>query len=100
MNENQTTLSFANMEQTPGHASLGAQKGTRLDSPSRVHIHSRRHRLTDPDGISAKAAIDGLVLAGIFPDDTAKCISQVTFSQEKIGSEEVEETIIEIVNDL
>ena len=95
--ENQTSLSFADMEPTPGNAPLGAQKAPRLDSPCRLHIHSRRHRLTDPDGISAKAAIDGLVLAGVLPDDSAKCVSQVTFSQEKIASEEIEETIIEIV---
>jgi len=96
MNENQTTIPFAYMEQTTSNAPLGAKETPRLDSPCSLHIHSRRHRLTDPDGISAKAAIDGLVLAGVLPDDSAKCVSQVTFSQEKIGSQEIEETIIEI----
>ena len=96
-NENQTTISFADLESPARHAPLGAKEAQRLDPPCRLHIHSRRHRLTDPDGISAKAAIDGLVLAGVLPDDSAKCVSQVTFSQEKITSEEIEETVIEIV---
>lgn len=65
----------------------------------KIHIHSRRKRLTDPDGLSAKAAIDGLVLYGVIPDDSAKCVSEVTFSQEKITSEEIEETVIEVTND-
>ena len=95
--ENQTTLSFTDLEPPVGHAPLGEKKTPRLDTPCRLHIHSRRHRLTDPDGISAKAAIDGLVLAGVLPDDSAQCVSQVTFSQEKIGKAEIEETIIEIV---
>jgi len=92
--EDQTTLPFANLEQAPSHAPLGQKKGARLDSPCRIHIHSRRYRLADPDGISAKAAIDGLILTGVLPDDSPKFIKEVTFSQEKIGKEKVEETII------
>jgi hypothetical protein len=96
-NDRQIAVSFANLEPPLGHAPLGTQETPRLDTPCRLHIHSRRHRLTDPDGISAKAAIDGLVLAGVLPDDSAQCVSQVTFSQEKIGSQEIEETVIEIM---
>lgn len=65
----------------------------------KIHLHSKRRRLVDPDGLSAKAVIDGLVLCGIIPDDSAKCVAQVTFSQEKIGSQEIEETVIEITKD-
>lgn len=95
-NENQTAFPFTNVEPAFSHASLGTQKTQRLDSPCRIHIHSRRYRLTDPDGVSAKAAIDGIVLAGILPDDTAKQIKEITFSQEKIPQSEIEETIIEL----
>ena len=94
--ENQTPIPFTNLESPARHAPLGTQEAPRLDPPCSLHIHSRRHRLTDPDGISAKAAIDGLVLAGVLPDDSAKSVKEVTFSQEKIGSEEMEETVIEI----
>ena len=98
---NQTTLPFADMEPAPGHAPLGEKKSAGLDPQGRcrIHVHSRRYKLADPDGISAKAAIDGLVLAGVLPDDSAKCVSQVTFSQEKITSEEIEETVIEVTNE-
>ena len=56
-------------------------------------MHSIRKRLTDADGVSAKAAIDGLVLAGILPDDSPKYVKEVTYSQEK---GDPEKTIIEI----
>jgi hypothetical protein len=59
----------------------------------RLHVHSKRRRLTDPDGVSAKAAIDGLVKGGILRDDSAKYISAVTFSQEL---SKLDETIIEV----
>jgi len=46
------------------------------------------------DGISGKAALDGLVKAGIFPDDSAKFTKEVTHSQEKTKGEEVTEILI------
>ena len=64
-----------------------------------IHIHSRRKRLVDPDGLSGKALIDGLVHADILPDDNAGIISSVTFSQEKIRKGEEEETIITIASE-
>jgi len=64
-----------------------------------IHIHSRRKRLVDPDGLSGKALIDGLVHADILPDDNAGIISSVTFSQEKIRKGEEEETIITITSE-
>lgn len=59
----------------------------------KIHIHSVRKRLADPDGLSGKAVIDGLVKTGVLPDDSLKYVSGVEFSQEK-GSEE--KTIITI----
>ena len=59
----------------------------------RIHVHSKRRRLTDPDATSAKWAIDGLVKGGLLPDDSAKHVKEVTFTQEK---SEVEETVIEV----
>ena len=57
------------------------------DSRFSIHIHSIRKRLADPDGISAKAVIDGIVKAGLLKDDTAKEIKEIKYSQEK-GIEE------------
>jgi len=58
-----------------------------------IHCHSVRKRLVDRDAISIKAALDGIVQAGILRDDTAKEIKEITYSQEK-GNEE--KTIITI----
>ena len=49
----------------------------------KIHIHSVRRKLCDADGVSAKAAIDGLVLSDIIPDDSPDIVSEVSFSQEK-----------------
>lgn len=95
---NSPSIPATDMEPNSCNAPLGTEKAKRLDSPGgyRVHIHSRRYRLTDADGASAKAVIDGLVHAGIFADDKAEIIREVSFSQEKIHKTESEETIIEI----
>ena len=90
------TVSSTNMEQNFGNAPLRAEKVERLDTPCRLHIHSRRHRLVDADGVSAKAAIDGIVHAGLLEDDSAQHVKEVTYSQEKIGKREIEETIITV----
>ena len=55
--------------------------------------------MADADGISAKAVIDGLVLAGVLEDDSPKYVKWVTYSQEKISKKEDEETIITITEE-
>jgi Holliday junction resolvase RusA-like endonuclease len=81
------------MEQTFINESLGEEKMQRLDTPVSIHVHSIRKRLTDADGVSAKATIDGLVHAGLLQDDSPEFVKEVSYSQEK-GKEE--ETIITI----
>lgn len=66
---------------------------TRVD----IHVHSRRHRLADPDGLSVKWVLDAIVTQGILRDDSAKEIRAVTFSQEKIAQSEPEITVVEII---
>ena len=78
---------------------MAAKKITRLNPPFSLHFHSRRYRLADADGLSAKAVIDGLVIAGLFQDDKAEIIKNVTYSQEKIPKSEKEETIITITEE-
>lgn len=95
-NKNRAAIPVDNVEQAISDGTLGAQKIPRLDSPCHVHFHSLRHRLCDADGISGKAVLDGLVLSGIFPDDSPEYIKEVTYSQEKISRKENEETIITI----
>jgi len=93
-NKNRPAVSADNMESTPGNESVGAKKIQRLDSPCSIHIHSRRHRLADSDGISGKALIDGLVHAGVIQDDSPEYVTQVTYSQEKVKKACQEETEI------
>ena len=92
--KNNPTVSLADLEPDIGDAPLGPKKIKRLDTPVCIHIHSLRKRLADIDGISGKAALDGMVKAGIFPDDSAKYIKSVTHSQEKTKGPEVTEITI------
>jgi hypothetical protein len=79
------------MESIVCHETTGTDEDKEMDQKCRIHVHSRRRRLADPDGISAKAAIDGLRLGGLLIDDSAKYVKSVTFSQEL---SERDETII------
>ena len=81
------TDTATDLESHIGYASLGAKKLARLNPPYHLSIHSIRKRLGDVDGISAKAAIDGLIAARVLTDDSAQYIQSVTYSQEK-GAEE------------
>ena len=94
--KNNPPLSLADLEPHIGNESLGPEAVKRLDSPCDLHFHSLRHRLADPDGLSAKAVIDGLVLAGIFQDDSAQYIKKITYSQEKIAGDKMEITVVTI----
>ena len=82
------------VESTTGNGQISKGKVNQVDRKCSIHIHSKRKRLADPDGISAKAAIDGLRKAGVCPDDSAKFIKEVTFSQE-LSKED--ETVITVV---
>ena len=83
------------LEQAARAESLGKEEYPTLVAPCRLHIHSKRRRLVDADGVSAKAAIDSLVLAGLLEDDGPSHIdTSISYSQEKVSKEEIEETII------
>jgi len=91
--KNRATIPIANMEPNVSYASLATKSITRLTSPISIHVHSIRKRLTDVDGISAKAVIAGLVHSGILIDDSPIYVKEVTYSQEK---GKIEKTIITI----
>lgn len=65
-----------------------------MDKRASIHVHSKRTRLADPDGISAKAVIDGLVKAGILTNDSPEFVKEVSYSQEV--TKDGEETIIDL----
>jgi len=88
-----TPLSLADLESFIVHESLSTGEFKEMAPQCRIHIHSKRKRLTDADGISAKAAIDGLVHGGLLQDDSPQFVQEVSYSQNKAKEEE---TIIEI----
>jgi len=96
---NNITISSANLEQNISNASLAEEKAKRHDSRISIHVHSVRKRLTDPDGASAKAVIDGLVIKGLLFDDSAKFIEKVTYSQRKTKKEENEVTFVTLTTE-
>ena len=88
-----TPLSLADLESFVVHESLSEGEFEAMASRCSIHIHSKRKRLTDADGVSAKAAIDGLVHGGLLQDDSPQFVQEVSYSQAKAKEEE---TIIEI----
>lgn len=81
------------MEQVAGDEQIPADESAAFTSRVHITFHHIRKRLADPDGLSGKAAIDGIVEAGILPDDSAKFVEEVRHQQIK-GSKE--ETVIVI----
>lgn len=93
--KDKATVPLTPLEQAASDESLGKEEHTPLASPCRLHIHSKRRRLVDCDGVSAKAAIDSLVLAGLLEDDGPSHIdTSISYSQEKVSKDEIEETMI------
>lgn len=74
---------------------MAAEENKGLDSRVNITVTSYRKRKHDPDGISVKAVLDGIVRAGLLPDDSCKEVESITFKS--IISKE-EKTIIEIMN--
>jgi len=70
------------------------RRGSSDGRTCRIHIHSMRRHLADPDGISVKAVIDGLCHVGLLEDDNALIVTEVSQSQERAKADE---TIIDII---
>lgn len=96
MYANNIADTIANLESSSCDAPLGAKKIKGFNTPVCVHFHSIRRRLADSDGISGKAALDGIVKAGLLQDDSPQFVEKVSHSQEK--SKESEKTVITITS--
>jgi len=72
------------------------KKDKGLDSRVNITVTSYRKRKHDPDGISVKAVLDGIVRAGLLPDDSCHEVESITFKS--ILSKE-EKTIIDIIGE-
>ena len=92
---NHPPLPSPDLEQSFGDESMGKKRGPGLYQKCCISVLSRTHRLTDEDGRSIKAAVDGLREAGILEDDSPEFVKKISQSQERTTGDE--ETIIEIV---
>lgn len=84
----------ADVEPHPVNEAAGAHGRKGAYSRCRITVRSFRARLADPDGICVKHAIDGLVLAGVIPDDNATVVRAVTVEQVKVAHLDEERTEI------
>ena len=90
-------ISAPDLERAPGGAPVEAPRHPVVDTPCRVRVLCRRHRIADPDGISIKAVIDGLVLAGILAgDSTREIVESPVITQVKVSRDNPETTTLEI----
>lgn len=86
----------ADLESDTRYETILKNKVTSFNTPVSIHIHSTRKRLVDADSVSAKAAIDGLVNAGLLEDDSSEFVQEVSYSQEKGEPEETTITVREV----
>ena len=81
---NKPAVPATNVEPNTCNGVEGKKKVARLHGLYDVEIISYISRLRDPDGTSAKYAIDSIVSAGILQDDNAKFIREIKHRQVKI----------------
>ena len=78
---------------------MGAEEAQGLDTRVNIRVISYRKRKHDPDGVSVKAVLDGLVRSGILRDDSTEEIKSVTFESRKCPKGQEETTVIEITQE-
>lgn len=95
--KNRAAVPTPDLEPHPRHASVAAEETPRLDTRVNIRVISYRKRKHDPDGVSAKAVLDGITRAGLLADDSTEQVRSITF--ESVKSDE-ERTVIEITSEL
>lgn len=93
-----TAENIANVERNTCNEPMGKGKVAAFDTRVRITVVSYRTTLADADGVSAKAAIDGLVRARIILDDSTRYVKEVRYRQIKVKTIEEEETVLKIVS--
>jgi len=94
--KNRASVRSTNLESNSSNAALSTHGFEALAARVNIRVISYRKLNHDPDGISAKAVIDGVVRAGILADDSTKQVQAVTFESYKTEKGEEEKTVIEI----
>lgn len=91
--QDRTTVPAADMEPNPRHEPVAAEEAAGYDPRLIIRVISYRKLRHDPDGVSAKAVLDGLVHAGILADDSTQFVKEIRFESHQSGEER---TVIEI----
>ena len=91
--DNRAAVSDADLERAAGDAATPKDESKEVHPRYRIGVHHRSRRLADATGRSHKAAVDGIVLGGIFGDDSPDWVTEISETFEKA---KVEETIIEV----
>ena len=86
----------ADLERSFGDEPLSPCKGQAFTASVSIAVHHYRCRLADPDGLSIKAALDGIVHCGLLRDDSAKEITEIRHFQHKVKNADEERTVITI----
>ena len=90
---NRTPLPATPLECSYMDEQMATEETKRPNTLVNIRVISYRKRKHDPDGVSVKAVLDGIVRRGILADDSTDQINEVTFKS--IISKE-EKTVIEI----
>ena len=91
---NRVPSKATDMEQFACHESMAASQVPALSTRVDLQVVSFRVRICDPDGVSAKAAIDGCVHRGLLCDDSAKQIREIRYKQVKVKNSSEEKTLL------
>ena len=93
---NRRTSEDADLELPSSNESVSPCKGQAFAARVSISVDHFRCRLADPDGLSIKAALDGIVHCGLLLDDSAKEITEIRHFQYKVKNAEDERTEITI----
>ena len=82
------------MEQNKQNAPHATLSNGLFDRAVRITVRSIRKRGVDTEGVSFKAALDGLVKDKVLKDDSTQYVQKVTYEATELSYEEEEKTII------
>jgi len=93
-NSSGLTNTNADLESYLSNAALPKDKFEKETSRVSIHVRSFRRLNADPEGISIKAALDGIVERGILADDSSKQVKACTVENFTGCSKEEERTLV------
>lgn len=98
-NGDKATDTSPDMEQDTVDAALPEDFFEKETARVSINVRSTRRLNHDPDGISAKAVLDGIVARRVLTDDSTKQVSSVTFESFTGCSKGDEQTLIIITQE-